>query len=366
MTLSPTSNSRRKNRPWGLPKTVLILTLSLALGFGGCSAKLRTRVSGNLNELSRNMTVAILPVATTESGQRDAAQLFRQSLFAKLKQSRFQVIERYLVDGYLKKHGLTKPEQIKKISPIRLGEILGADAVLTSSMTKMKRSYFVLHSSIELGVFVTLTDTRSGEILWMADQTEADFEGIGKIPTGIASAVLAPVHFVTNKINLRKMTSKMTNKLIALVKKPELAENEEKFNSPMVSAAVAKEIRDMGAAPPPVQAQNVQTAALTNPAPDPEKGATSANPSPDDKRPADGFFTIQVGAYKKKASAKTMMGRLAAKGYNVFLTLFGTEPDTLYKVQVERFGDKEQAYHYAEEFYAREKLDNFVTAAQAG
>lgn len=363
MTLFPASNNRGENQPWPLPKAVLILTLILALGFGGCGAKLRTRVSGNLNELSRNMTIAILPVATTESGQREAAQLFRQSLFAKLKQSRFQVIERYLVDGYLKKHGLTNPEQIKKISPIRLGEILGVDAVLVSSMTKMKRTYFVLHSSIELGVFVTLTDTRSGEILWMADQTEVDFEGIGKIPTGIVSAILAPIYFVTNKINLRKMTNKMTTKLTALVKKPELAKDGETFNSPMVSAAVAKEIRDMGVAPPPAQARNVQTAAPTNPAPG--KGEASANPSLG-TRPADGFFTIQVGAYKKKASAKTMMGRLAAKGYHVFLTLFGADPDTLYKVQVERFGDKEQAYRYAEEFYAREKLDHFVTAARSG
>lgn len=241
-------NSDRRHPPKSFPASRAVFWLLLAgfaVGCAGCGANLHTKVSGNLDHLSRNTTVAILPVGTTEPGQQEAAHLLRRDLYASLKQSRFRVLERYVVDGLLKQHGMTKPEDFNQVSPIKLGEVLGADAVLISTMTKVKRSYFVLHSSIELGVTATLTDTRTGELLWMADQTETDFDGIGKIPTGIVSALLAPIHLVTNKLNLRRMTQKMTAKLTALVKKPDLAEKEEKFDSLMVASAATRDIRDV-------------------------------------------------------------------------------------------------------------------------
>ena len=68
---------------------------------------------------------------------KDAALLFRQSLYANLEQSQFRVMERYLVDALLEQNNITQPEQFKAVNPIRLGEILGADAVLLITMNIM-------------------------------------------------------------------------------------------------------------------------------------------------------------------------------------------------------------------------------------
>ncbi len=207
----------------------------LAIVMSGCASDLQTKVAGNLNSLSKNQTVAILPIETSDSGQHDMADMFRQGLYANLKQSKFNLLEKYIVDGLLKQNNLTDPSGFLVINPMQFGEILGADAIVFSRINKVERSYLIIHSSIELSVSVQMVDTRTGEILWRAEQTERDFSGIGKIPTGITTALLAPIQFVTNKFNLSKMTSKMVDKLTALVKNPENAETDTKFKNRVIA-----------------------------------------------------------------------------------------------------------------------------------
>jgi len=163
------------------------------------------------------------------------ADMFRQGLYANLKQSKFNLLEKYIVDGLLKQNNMNDPASFLTINPMQFGEILGVDAVVFSRINKVERTYFILHSSIELSISIQMVDTRTGEILWRAEQTEHDFSGIGKIPTGIFTALLAPIQFVTNKFNLRKMTAKMLDKLTALVKKPENAETNNKFENPVIA-----------------------------------------------------------------------------------------------------------------------------------
>ena len=205
--------------------------LILALVFTACSTNLQTKVAGNLNQLSISQTVAILPVEIMEKGQQETAAMFRQGLYANLKQSKFNLLERYVVDSLLKQHGLTNPAQFIKMNPMEFAEILGVDAVLITRINKVERSYMVVHSSIEIGISAQMVDTRTGEILWRAEQTESDFQGIGKIPTGISAAVLGPIQFVTNKLNLHRMTSKLMNKLTAVVKNPKGAKKKKLFRS---------------------------------------------------------------------------------------------------------------------------------------
>ena len=215
----------------------------IALSFSACATDLQTRVAGHLTALSKNQTVAILPVETSDPGQKEMAQMFRQGLYANLKQSEFHLLERYVIDGLLKQNKLTDPSTLLDINPMKFGEILGVDAIVFSRINKVERSYFVLHSSIELSVSVQMVDTRSGEILWRAEQTEQDFSGIGKIPTGITTALLAPIQFVTNKFNLSRMTSNMVDKLTVLVKHPNEADRENQFEKPVIAKNATNELK---------------------------------------------------------------------------------------------------------------------------
>jgi cell division protein FtsN len=215
----------------------------LALLVSGCASDLQTRVAGNLNSLSKNQTVAILPIEMSDSGQQEMAEMFRQGLYANLKQSKFNLLEKYIVDGLLKQNNLTHPAGFLVINPMQFGEILGADAIIFSRINKVERNYLIVHSSIELSISIQMVDTRTGEILWRAEQTEHDFSGIGKIPTGIATALLAPIQFVTNKFNLSKMTSNMLDKLTALVKKPEKAETSTKFENLVIAKNATTDLK---------------------------------------------------------------------------------------------------------------------------
>ena len=154
-------------------------------------------------------------------------------------------MERYVVDTLLKNQGLNDPSEYMKISPMRLGEILGADAVIMSKMKKVQRLYLVLHASIEVAVSAKMVDTRSGEVLWQADQTKTEYEGIAKIPTGLIAAGYGPLLFITNKMNLFKITKKIANDITALVKSPRQASEEEKFSQPEITVAALDEFDDV-------------------------------------------------------------------------------------------------------------------------
>jgi cell division protein FtsN len=215
----------------------------LAILLSGCASNLQTKVAGNLNNLSKDQTVAILPIEINHLGQKEMAEMFRQGLYANLKQSQFNLLEKYIVDGLLKQNNMADPSGFLTINPMQFGEILGADAIVFSRINKVERSYFIIHSSIELSVSVQMVDTRTGEVLWRAEQTEHDFSGIGKIPTGIFTALLAPIQFVTNKFNLRKMISNMVDKLTSLVKKPGTAEKISQFDTPVIVKNAATDLK---------------------------------------------------------------------------------------------------------------------------
>jgi cell division septation protein DedD len=70
------------------------------------------------------------------------------------------------------------------------------------------------------------------------------------------------------------------------------------------------------------------------------------------------LFTVQVGAYKKKAYAQSLLKKLLQKGYKAFLVHKGT-----YKVQVDKFKNKQDAHKLAKQIQEKEKLKNFVARA---
>jgi cell division septation protein DedD len=409
----------------------------VSLSVSACASDLHTKVAGNLMSLSKNQTVAILPIETSHAGQKEMAEMFRMGLYANLKQAKFQLLERYVVDGLLQQNKLTNPSNYLTISPMQFGEILGVDAIVFSRINKVERSYLVVHSSIKLDVSVQMVDTRSGEILWRAEQTEQDFSGIGKIPTGITTAILAPIQFVTNKFNLHRMTSNMLDKLTSLIKHPSEASKNSKFKEPIIAKnatndlkkieelqqlksewkqalildeeselsdfgfeatevaaipesipfeqnlkntpAPAKETERVESEMSPLSGINqIKRPESVKPIPMNSLRATIAKPEivieykekkiplapqpnlvakqPSPKKPI--LYTIQVGAYKTKAYAKKLEKSLKKKGYHAFVT---RNAKKIYRVQVDRFKNKEDALTLAQIIQTKEKLQNFVT-----
>ena len=411
------SNSiRLRHRLGHAVKAALVLMLTITVT--ACTTNLRSKVAGNLNQVSaQQQSVAILPVEILKKDQKETAKMLRRGLYAHLKESNFNLIERYIVDGLLKQHGLNNPADFLKINPMRFAEILGADAVLISRVNKVKRSYLVVHSSIEIGVSAQLVDTRTGEILWRAEQTEQDYQGIAKIPTGISSAVLGPIRFVTNKLNLHRITSELVDKLTAIVKNPENAEKRDTFEEPLIASTTTRDLdkiktvnaletewsKDSAAytkLPLPNETQGGFGEGISSTrqrfAPEVEakipshlnwvprkKNLPIATPEQQTQTPGQSGiltmvparirptqkstrsetpqYTIQVGAYKTKANAKEVAGNLLKKGYRAHINSDLKDGVPLFKVHIEKFNDKNKARKLAEKLTTKENLSSFVT-----
>ena len=387
------------------------LVLMLTLTFTACTTSLQSKVAGNLNHVSeQQQSVAILPVEILKKDQKETARMLRRGLYAHLKESNFNLIERYIVDGLLKQHGLNNPADFLKINPMQFAEILGADAVLISRVNKVERSYLVVHSSIEIGVSAQLVDTRTGEILWRAEQTEQDYQGIAKIPTGISSAILGPIKFVTNKLNLRRLTYKLVDKLTAIVKNPEDAEKRETFEEPLIASTATRDLdtikmvnaletewtKDSAAytklpLPSKTQRSFQEGSSLAPQRFVPEVEATlpshvnwvprktnlpivtpeqrtrildqsniltmvpaSITSTQESTRSELPQYTIQVGAYKTEANAKQVAGNLLKKGYRAHINSDLKDGAPLFKVHIEEFSDKNEARKLAEKLTTKE------------
>jgi cell division septation protein DedD len=372
-----------------------VLTLALVFQSTACSTNLQSKVAGNLNQMSKQQTVAILPVEILKKGQEETGEMLRQGLYANLKGAKFNLLERYVVDGLLKQNNLHNPADFLKINPMRFAEILGADAVLITRINKVERSYLVIHSSIEIGISAQLVDTRTGEILWRAEQTEQDYQGIAKIPTGISSAILGPIQFVTNKLNLHRMTSKLVDKLTAIVKNPEDANKKETFKETLISSAATRDlekIKDVASlksewaddvsayteVPPdlidrknpllvkPHKNQGSLPSKInwrqrkTNLKPAIPQQETTITPVQKLKQNQPPQYTIQVGAYKTEKNAHQMVNRLLKKGYEAHIKSELKQGTPLFKVLVEKFNNKEKAYDLANKLINKENLPSFI------
>ena len=372
-----------------------VLALTLVFQSTACSTNLQSKVAGNLNQMSKQQTVAILPVEILKKGQEETGEMLRQGLYANLKGAKFNLLERYVVDGLLKQHNLHNPAEFLKINPMQFAEILGADAVLITRINKVERSYLVIHSSIEIGISAQLVDTRTGEILWRAEQTEQDYQGIAKIPTGISSAILGPIQFVTNKLNLHRMTSKLVDKLTAIIKNPEDANKKETFEETLISSAATRDlekIKDVASlksewaddvsayteVPPdlidrknpllvkPHKNQGSLPSKInwrqrkTNLKPAIPQQETTITPVQKLKQNQPPQYTIQVGAYKTEKNAHQMVNRLLKKGYEAHIKSELKQGTPLFKVLVEKFNNKEKAYDLANKLINKENLPSFI------
>jgi cell division septation protein DedD len=372
-----------------------VLALALVFQSTACSTNLQSKVAGNLNQMSKQQTVAILPVEILKKGQEETGEMLRQGLYANLKGAKFNLLERYVVDGLLKQNNLHNPADFLKINPMRFAEILGADAVLITRINKVERSYLVIHSSIEIGISAQLVDTRTGEILWRAEQTEQDYQGIAKIPTGISSAILGPIQFVTNKLNLHRMTSKLVDKLTAIVKNPEDAKKKETFEETIISSAATRDLKKIkgvknlenewaddvsaytevpsdfidrketllskshknkGSLPSKINWR--QRKARLKPA-IPQQGI-NITPVQKLKKNQSPQYTIQVGAYKTEENAHQMLNRLFKKGYKAHIKSELKHGMPLFKVLIEKFNNKDKAYDLANKLTNKENLPNFI------
>src|SRR4030095_7541381 len=81
--------------------------------------------------------------------------------------------------------------------------------------------------------------------------------------------------------------------------------------------------------------------------------------------PARGQFTIQVGAFKDRASADSIMGRLKGKGFAAYVVPPAT-PDGLFNVRVGAYAARPDAERISTRLRDQEKFKPFIVKNWVG
>jgi hypothetical protein len=101
-----------------------------------------------------------------------------------------------VVDQYLKDNGMPTPGEMHQIPLEKVREIIGADAVLYTTLTQYGSKYQVVNTVSTVGVRARLIDTQSGSVLW--DGQALVQQATGSSGNIIADVVVAAVTQIIN------------------------------------------------------------------------------------------------------------------------------------------------------------------------
>lgn len=153
----------------------------------------------------------------------------------------------------------------------------------------------------------------------------------------------------------RKNFSSDKTQLISLMKSVEKCRQKltDKEKTPGENEAVGE--ADVQYAPPSVKAENVRESAKD------EKEAEERDSA--DRKMSQEIFKVQVGAFRSLSGAKSLQERLYEKGYRAYITSSATRKgETLYKVQIGEFSERDQALAASIEIKKSTGLKAFVAA----
>lgn len=119
---------------------------------------------------SGNFTIDKIPISfrNTQAQNKWAwtdSQRLRRSVMGHLAQREFTVINPIAVDAVLQKRGIDNMDKLRKTSPIQLGKLLNADALVYGEVNSYEGYYFGIVSVYRVGISTWMLSTRDGETL---------------------------------------------------------------------------------------------------------------------------------------------------------------------------------------------------------
>ncbi len=188
------------------PKTVAVLPFRSQIGEG------RVEGSGELfNFLSRKDPTQPEPI-----GER-----MRRAFFGQFAQLEFDHVKTSRIKRTLRREGLDSWEKMKSLSSQRLGELLGADALIFGEVTHFDYYYAFLYSQLAVGLSLEMVDTRTGEVLWRVHDARRDHT-VRVVYDPIALVVgLFQVGFSMRPINMMRAMDEICRELVGTIPPPQ-------------------------------------------------------------------------------------------------------------------------------------------------
>jgi len=147
-------------------------------------------------------------------------QRMRQSFFGQFSQLEFDHVKLSRIDRILKREELDSWEKFRSVPPQRLGELLGADAVVFGEVTHFDYYYAFLYSQLAVGLTMEMVDARTGEVLWRVHDARRDHT-VRVVYDPIAVVVgLFQVGFAMRPINMMRAMDEISRELVGTIPPP--------------------------------------------------------------------------------------------------------------------------------------------------
>jgi hypothetical protein len=144
----------------------------------------------------------------------------RRAFFGQFAQLEFDHVKLSRVDRVLKKEKLDSWEKMRSASPRRLGELLGADALVFGQVTHFDYYYAFLYTQLAVGLSLEMVDTKSGEILWKVHDARREHTvRIAYDPIALAVG-LFQAGFSLRPINMMRAMDEICRELVGTIPPP--------------------------------------------------------------------------------------------------------------------------------------------------
>lgn len=116
--------------------------------------------------------IAVLPPENMTANTEIEEKLY-PIISTRLAQRGYYVLSPELIKNIFLANKLESAAMINALAPEKFKETLGADAILITRVTDWSSKFFVVGSTVSVGLDMTLIDTRTGRQLWTLDRVLA-------------------------------------------------------------------------------------------------------------------------------------------------------------------------------------------------
>lgn len=162
---------------------------------GGCGAPI-TDYRAFLDHMPKS--ILVLP-PLNESAHVEASDAFLSTVTFPLAEAGYYVFPVAVVDQMMKENGLPTPGEMHQVSPQKLEEVFGADAVLYITIQDWQQQYVIISSRTTVTMVYRLVDLKSGAQLWGYQQTVASGRGGLSVQGMVEAAAHALVSAATDE-----------------------------------------------------------------------------------------------------------------------------------------------------------------------
>ncbi len=183
--------------------------------------------------------IADLFVSGSGAPPGEPATALREAIAANVRVTNIDLVDLRFVNTTLTHNGIVREGDLsglRKTPARRLGDLLGADALLFGKVTTYRAEYYLAESNVTIGADLELIDVYTGAALWEATGNQSMSFGLSKGPTGYSSAVVEPIKGLRES-NLWNVSAEFARNIGASLRGRAETEDEAQGPPPFVTLA---------------------------------------------------------------------------------------------------------------------------------